>query len=210
MPVRVAEVWNCCANCSVCTQRPSPSRISTSCLGGRSRLDTPALIAKLIEGGRGGYCFEQNGLFARMLTALGFPGHTACRPGSARRSGRRRHRSHAYASEGCGRREIPMSSMSASAVSIRPRRLPLFWMSRRPRRLESYRFVAHGGGYEMQAKLARPGRRSIDLLKNRTAEIDYDIANLVRLDLARIAFRPKSDARAARGVIGAQPCSTII
>jgi N-hydroxyarylamine O-acetyltransferase len=30
------------------------------------------LIAKLLSGKRGGYCYEQNGLFARALTALGF------------------------------------------------------------------------------------------------------------------------------------------
>ncbi|PZQ62543.1 MAG: arylamine N-acetyltransferase [Phenylobacterium zucineum] len=31
-----------------------------------------AVDAKLIHGGRGGYCFEQNSLFARVLAALGF------------------------------------------------------------------------------------------------------------------------------------------
>ncbi|HVI88162.1 MAG TPA: arylamine N-acetyltransferase [Dongiaceae bacterium] len=30
------------------------------------------LVAKLLSGKRGGYCYEQNGLFARALTALGF------------------------------------------------------------------------------------------------------------------------------------------
>lgn len=34
---------------------------------------SPAAVdAKLIAGGRGGYCFEQNSLFARVLTLLGF------------------------------------------------------------------------------------------------------------------------------------------
>lgn len=34
---------------------------------------TPAAVdAKLLGGGRGGYCFEQNGLLKRVLTALGF------------------------------------------------------------------------------------------------------------------------------------------
>jgi N-hydroxyarylamine O-acetyltransferase len=41
-------------------------------LGRGIRLDMEALTAKLIGGGRGGYCFEQNGLFQRVLTALGF------------------------------------------------------------------------------------------------------------------------------------------
>ena len=30
------------------------------------------IFAKLVTGGRGGYCFEQNGLFRLALTALGF------------------------------------------------------------------------------------------------------------------------------------------
>ncbi len=36
------------------------------------RLDTASLDGKLVRGGRGGYCFEQNLLFAHVLRALGF------------------------------------------------------------------------------------------------------------------------------------------
>ncbi len=35
-------------------------------------LDPAAVDAKLIHGGRGGYCFEHNSLFARVLSTLGF------------------------------------------------------------------------------------------------------------------------------------------
>jgi N-hydroxyarylamine O-acetyltransferase len=35
-------------------------------------IDPESLQAKLVRGGRGGYCFEQNGLFAGALGALGF------------------------------------------------------------------------------------------------------------------------------------------
>lgn len=35
-------------------------------------LELDALQAKLVAGGRGGYCYEQNGLFKAVLTALGF------------------------------------------------------------------------------------------------------------------------------------------
>jgi N-hydroxyarylamine O-acetyltransferase len=41
-------------------------------LGRPIRLDTGSLQAKLVAGGRGGYCFEQNLLFAAALEAAGF------------------------------------------------------------------------------------------------------------------------------------------
>ena len=42
-------------------------------LGRGIGLDLPSLEAKLVAARRGGYCFEQNTLFAAALTALGFP-----------------------------------------------------------------------------------------------------------------------------------------
>ena len=41
-------------------------------LGRPVRLDSASLEAKLVRGGRGGYCFEQNGVLWRVLLALGF------------------------------------------------------------------------------------------------------------------------------------------
>jgi N-hydroxyarylamine O-acetyltransferase len=41
-------------------------------LGKAISLDPADIDAKLITAGRGGYCYEQNGLFKRVLTALGF------------------------------------------------------------------------------------------------------------------------------------------
>ncbi|MEI6003192.1 arylamine N-acetyltransferase [Paraburkholderia bengalensis] len=40
--------------------------------GRRVDLALPAIVDKLVERRRGGYCFEQNGLFARVLMQLGF------------------------------------------------------------------------------------------------------------------------------------------
>lgn len=40
-------------------------------LGREVRLDTASLAAKLVDGGRGGYCFELNTLFAAVLEGLG-------------------------------------------------------------------------------------------------------------------------------------------
>jgi len=41
-------------------------------LGRPVAIDLPAIEAKLVRGGRGGYCFEQNSLLAAALRALGF------------------------------------------------------------------------------------------------------------------------------------------
>lgn len=41
-------------------------------LGRPIRLDTDSLFAKLVEGGRGGYCYENNGVLAHALEAMGF------------------------------------------------------------------------------------------------------------------------------------------
>jgi len=41
-------------------------------LGRGVRIDPASVHAKLVLGGRGGYCFEQNGLFQRALAAIGF------------------------------------------------------------------------------------------------------------------------------------------
>ena len=41
-------------------------------LGKPPKLDLESLQAKLVTAGRGGYCFEQNGLFAAVLETLGF------------------------------------------------------------------------------------------------------------------------------------------
>jgi N-hydroxyarylamine O-acetyltransferase len=49
-------------------------------LGRRIHLEPPALVDKLVRGRRGGYCFEQNGLFLAALSTIGF----AATPLSAR------------------------------------------------------------------------------------------------------------------------------
>jgi N-hydroxyarylamine O-acetyltransferase len=47
-------------------------------LGRPIDLNPGALQAKLVGGGRGGYCFEQNGLLKRVLVALGFAVEGLC------------------------------------------------------------------------------------------------------------------------------------
>lgn len=58
-------------------------------LGHPVRLEPESVFQKLVIGGRGGYCFEQNGLFMQMLGRLGFavrPLRAAVRLGTADRS----------------------------------------------------------------------------------------------------------------------------
>lgn len=47
-------------------------------LGRAIRLDETALFEKLVLGGRGGFCFEQNGLLALALEAMGFTVRRLC------------------------------------------------------------------------------------------------------------------------------------
>ena len=55
-------------------------------LGRGIRIDSESVFAKLVTAKRGGYCFEQNRLFADALTALGFTvaAVARARAGSAR------------------------------------------------------------------------------------------------------------------------------
>ena len=65
-------------------------------------LDPDALQRKLVSGGRGGYCFEQNSLFAQALAALGFeaePVMARVRNGGPR-GGARTHLAHVVHLEG--------------------------------------------------------------------------------------------------------------
>ncbi len=58
-------------------------------LGHPVRLEPESVFQKLVVGGRGGYCFEQNGLFMQMLDRLGFavrPLRAAVRLGASDRS----------------------------------------------------------------------------------------------------------------------------
>src|SRR5437868_4696945 len=63
-------------------------------------LDAKSLQEKMVVGGRGGWCFEQNTLFRRALEALGFAvtGLTGASPvGSRTGAARRRTQPHALA-----------------------------------------------------------------------------------------------------------------
>lgn len=116
------------------------------------RLDTEALTAKLIDGRRGGYCFEQNGLFRRVLTALGF----TVTPLAARvrwqvpdgtETGRTHMLLRVDLADGPYIVDVGFGGLNPTApFALRPG-------LEQPTSLETYRIAPWEGGYELQALL---------------------------------------------------------
>ena len=68
----LARSWACGRHCCFTTSPPFRSKASIRCWGCRSYSISDSLENKLVRGGRGGYCFEQNGLLFHILSHLGF------------------------------------------------------------------------------------------------------------------------------------------
>jgi N-hydroxyarylamine O-acetyltransferase len=121
-------------------------------LGRRIRLDIGTLAAKLINGRRGGYCFEQNGLFWRVLAALGF----TVTPLAARvrwqvPDGAETGRTHMLLKvdlpEGPYIVDVGFGGLNPTApFALEPGLV-------QTTSLETYRIVAWGGGYALEALL---------------------------------------------------------
>jgi N-hydroxyarylamine O-acetyltransferase len=145
-------------------------------LGRPIRLDMPALIAKLIGGRRGGYCFEQNTLLARVLTSLGFivtPLAARVRLGvpDGIATGRTHMLLKVAAEDATYIVDVGFGGLNPTAP------FALVPGMEQPTSLETYRFVVHGAGFEMQAKLAETWTPLYRFTEEPQAEIDYDIAN---------------------------------
>jgi N-hydroxyarylamine O-acetyltransferase len=121
-------------------------------LGRGIRLDTEALAGKLIGARRGGYCFEQNGLFRRVLTSLGF----AVTPLAASvrlwvpdevPTGRTHLLLKVDLPEGPHIVDVGFGGLNPTGP------FALVCDVEQPTSLETYRIVALGGGYELRARL---------------------------------------------------------
>ena len=121
-------------------------------LGRPIRLDADAIIAKLIGAGRGGYCFEQNGLFGAVLKTLGFN----VTPLAARTrysvpddvaTGRTHLLLKVDLDEGAYIADVGFGGLCPTAP------FALAFDVEQATQLESYRFIRWGGGYELQANL---------------------------------------------------------
>lgn len=121
-------------------------------LGRPIRLDTGSIVAKLIGARRGGYCFEQNGLFGKVLGALGF----AVTPLAARTryavpddvaTGRTHLLLKVDLAEGPYIVDVGFGGLCPTAPFV------LAYDDEQATQLETYRFIRWGDGYELQARL---------------------------------------------------------
>jgi N-hydroxyarylamine O-acetyltransferase len=145
-------------------------------LGRPVRLDKPALIAKLIAGRRGGYCFEQNGLLAAVLTGLGF----TVTPLAARvrlgvpdgvATGRTHMLLKVMLDSGPYIVDVGFGGLNPTAP------FALVLDMEQPTPLETYRFIAAGDGFEMQAELSGTWTPLYRFTEEPQVQIDYEIAN---------------------------------
>ena len=69
---RSSPTPRCCASCNLRTARISPYENLDIIRGIPLSLDVDDLYKKVVEEGKGGFCFELNGLFAWLLRELGY------------------------------------------------------------------------------------------------------------------------------------------
>jgi len=121
-------------------------------LGRRVRLDLDSVQRKLLVSGRGGYCYEQNGLFAAVLTALGFRLTTlAARVVYGRLNPANARRSHMLlkvdTSEGIYLADVGFGGQSPSAPLL------LDTTIEQPTPHGLYRISRQGEGFELTARM---------------------------------------------------------
>ncbi|HEX3864037.1 MAG TPA: arylamine N-acetyltransferase [Stellaceae bacterium] len=148
-------------------------------LGRGVRLDTDALVDKLVHRRRGGYCFEHNSLLLGVLAALGFEVHgLAARVLWGRREGEVRPRTHMLLRlrlpEGDFLADVGFGGVTLTA----PLRFETGAEQATPH--EPHRLVAGetGGEIQLQVRLDGEWTRLYQFLPgDRQYPIDYDMAN---------------------------------
>jgi N-hydroxyarylamine O-acetyltransferase len=157
-------------------------------LGRRVRLDLQSIQRKLVVSRRGGYCYEQNGLFAAVLAALGFRLTTLAarvvygqvNPATARRS-------HVLLKlempDGIYLADVGFGGQSPSA----PLRLDTTVEQRTPHGL--YRICRQGDSFELTARLDGEWRGLYRFTLEEQTPEDHEIANWY------VSTHPDSDFR---------------
>ena len=145
-------------------------------LGVPVSLSVDALERKLVQGGRGGYCFEQNGLFAAALHAIGFEVQGLIarvlwnRPEDAVTA--QTHMLLRVALEGeSWLADVGFGSMTlAGALRLQPD-------AGQPTALEPFRLLRHGDEWRMQARVRGAWLTLYRFDLQPHAPIDYEVAN---------------------------------
>lgn len=145
-------------------------------LGRGVRLDTGSLVAKLVGGGRGGYCFEHNTLLLHALRALGLSVEGfAARVLWGRPEGDPTARSHmllrVMLPEGDFLADVGFGGLTLTA----PLRFETGTEQQTPH--EPHRLVARDGEIELQARLDGDWARLYHFLPQKQLPIDYEQAN---------------------------------
>jgi N-hydroxyarylamine O-acetyltransferase len=139
-------------------------------------LELPSLEHKLVKSRRGGYCFEQNRLFAAVLTALGFD--VACHAARVvwgRREGPLGARTHMLLRVRVGA-ETLLSDVGFGGLTLTgPLRLEPDVEQRTPH--DTFRLVFRDGEYELQAGVDSNWRAMYRFDLQPQLPIDFDVLN---------------------------------
>jgi N-hydroxyarylamine O-acetyltransferase len=140
------------------------------------RLDLPTLLEKLVYGGRGGWCFEQNLLLSYALRALGFRVS-----GLAARvrwnvpdevvTARGHMLLRVELDEGTYVADVGFGGLTLTA----PLRLAPGQTQKTPH--EPFRLVEHGTGYAMEAQLGEEWRSLYTFDLQEQHQVDYEVSN---------------------------------
>jgi N-hydroxyarylamine O-acetyltransferase len=148
----------------------------TSLAGEPVALEPAALQAKMVHGRRGGYCYEQNVLFAAVLQRLGFQvTGLAARVVWNLSPGAGNPRSHMLLkielAEGSHIADVGFGSASL------PGPLRLVTGLAQPTPIEPYRLVEHAEGYQLEAQLPEGWRPVYTFDLQPQQFVDYQMAN---------------------------------
>lgn len=148
----------------------------TSLAGEPVTLEPAALQAKMVHGRRGGYCYEQNVLFAAVLQRLGFRvTGLAARVVWNLAPGAGNPRSHMLL-----RLELPegnhIADVGFGSASL-PGPLRLVTGLTQPTPIEPYRLVEHDEGYQLELQLPEGWRPVYTFDLQPQQFVDYQLAN---------------------------------
>lgn len=140
------------------------------------RLDIASLQRKLVQGGRGGYCFEQNTLLAAALDALGFAvtrlaGRVIRGLPISAEAGRAHKLLRVDLPEGAYIVDVGFGNLTPTApIALCPEQLQTT-----PH--EPFRLITHGSEFVLQAKLGEAWDSLYRLSLEPALAIDFEVAN---------------------------------